>query len=156
MIQQISPVIGINHLSLGLSEQEYNDLLSVPTFVVDDSTPTTLAPFKTEELLPIDPPSSETDITPTNTETDTQNTGETANTSDEVTENTNTGTENANESSDDVSNTQPVETVDNSDNGAPSSDNTNAVDDTAANPDTIVESSTQKVAAEADSSNASL
>merc|ERR1719300_2340834 len=97
MIQQISPVIGINHLSLGLSEQEYNDLLSVPTFVVDDSTPTTLAPFNTEELLPIDPPSSETDITPTKT-------GETANTSDEVTENTNTGTENANEPSDDVSN----------------------------------------------------
>merc|ERR1719300_1399705 len=118
MIQQISPVIGINHLSLGLSEQEYNDLLSVPTFVVDDSTPTTLAPFNTEELLPIDPPSSETDITPTNTETDAQNTGETAKTSDEVTENTN-------EPSD-------VETVDNPDNEAPSSDNTNAVDDTAA------------------------
>ena len=51
-----------------------------------------------------------------------------------------------------------MDTVDNSDNEAPSSDNTNAVDDTAANPDTIVESSTQKVAAEADvdSSNASL
>jgi len=158
MIQQISPVIGINHLSLGLSEQEYNDLLSVPTFVVDDSTPTTLAPFNTEELLPIDPPSSETDITPTNTETDVQNTGETAKTSDEVTENTNTGTENANEPSDDISNTKTVETVDNPDNEAPSSDNTNAVDDTAANPDTIVESSTQKVAAEADvdSSNVSL
>jgi len=164
MIQKISPVIGLNHNSLGLSEQQYNDLMLVPTFVINESTSTTAAPFNSEELLPSEPSDTTSKAEASNTQTeeaensqngltsDTTDT-ETTNTSEEV---SNTEAENVNEISDEVSDsstTQTEATVETSDNGASTLDNNNVLDDSAANPDILSESST--VASEADSSKAS-
>ena len=46
MIQQLSPLLGLNTTSLNLTEAEYNQLMSRPTFVIAD--PTTAAPVTLE------------------------------------------------------------------------------------------------------------
>ena len=53
MIQQLSPLLGLNASSLDLSEAEYNHLMSRPTFGSFDPTPTPIvshSPIKLEEV----------------------------------------------------------------------------------------------------------
>ena len=38
MVQQLSPLLGLNSTSLNLTETEYNQLMSRPTFVIADPT----------------------------------------------------------------------------------------------------------------------